>query len=42
MRHLAFVTLLCGVEFHSTLHTRRSSTQSIKYRASPRGSYFSW
>jgi hypothetical protein len=43
MRHLVFVTL-CGMklQFHSTLHTRQSSTQSDKYQVSHSYSYFSW
>jgi len=43
MRHLVFVTL-CGwlsgmqggTKLHSTLHTRQSSTQSVKYQVSHR------
>jgi hypothetical protein len=30
MRHLVFVSLVCRVEFHSTLHTRRLSIQNDK------------
>ena len=30
------------IRFHSTLHTRQSSTQSDKYQVSHRYSYFSW
>jgi len=42
MRHLVFVTLVCRVEFHSTLHTWRLSIQSDKYQVSHRYSCFSW
>jgi len=33
---------LVHIEFHSTLHTRQSSTKSDKYQVSHRYSYFSW
>ena len=49
MRHLLLV-ILCGwlsgmqggMSFHSTLHTRQSSTKSDKYQVWHRCSYFSW
>jgi hypothetical protein len=50
MRHLVLVILygwLSGmqrgsVQFHSTLHTRQSSTQNNKYQVSHKHSYSSW
>ena len=48
MRHLVFVTLcgwLSGMQggmFHSTLHTRQSSTHIDKYQVSHTYSYCSW
>ena len=30
------------MQFHSTLHTRQSSTQNNKYQVSHKYSYFSW
>ena len=46
MRHLVLVILcgwlVCRVEFHSTLHTRQTSTQNNKYQVSHKHSCFSW
>jgi hypothetical protein len=48
MRHLVLVILygwqsgMQGGEFHSTLHTRLSSTQNNKYQVSHKYSCFSW